>query len=109
MESVTKAAEGAGSDEDADIEGESAGHTAGSPVSQDWLSLDESRFEESTGFLGKASTVRWIEDVGEKVLGPLDQGVFEKFSVLISPASFQSVYIDIKTTPGGSNQEPRGF
>jgi hypothetical protein len=95
------AAELAGSDEDMDFEGESAGFTAGSPVSQDWFQIDDSRFEESTGFLGKASTVRWIEDVGEKVLDGPDQDTLEQTSILISPASFQYLFVDIKSPQGG--------
>jgi hypothetical protein len=95
------AAELASSNEDIDFEGESAGFAAGSPVSRGWFQIDDSRFEESTGFLGKASTVRWIEDVGEKVLGEPEQDTLEQTSILISPASFQYLFVDIKSPQGG--------
>ena len=45
----------------------SATITAGSPVLQDRIRVTAPGYIGPAGFLGEASTVRWIEEVNEKV------------------------------------------
>jgi hypothetical protein len=58
----------ASSDDEYDVDEFSAAASAGSPKLQDRLQVNALGYAGSTGFLGKASTVRWLEEVNEKVL-----------------------------------------
>jgi hypothetical protein len=57
---------GLGEDEEDEDEFSARG-SAGSPKLQDRISVVKPGYAESTGYLGKASTVRWIEEATEKV------------------------------------------
>jgi len=64
--------DGTESGEDVDEDDEySARASVGSPKMQDRVRYDAAGFTRTSGFWGKASTVRWLEDVSEKVLWKL--------------------------------------
>lgn len=64
-EDITTSIEGAGSGDEDEY---AASASAGSPRFQDRVQPNSAGFVRTTGFLGKASVVRWIEELTTKLV-----------------------------------------